>query len=610
MANSSLNLTSLDFNTLKTEFKTYLQTQTAFKDYNFDGSNMNVLLDVMSYNSYLNSFYLNMVASEMFLDSAQKLDSVVSHAKELNYLPKSTKSSEATISFTITADTIRNPYTIPKGTLFNGTNANGAFTFTTAETHTYSSLTPVYSVNNLPIYEGIFTSDSFIYNTTSPYQRFVLTNSIIDLDSLIVTVYENNGADVTIYEKKTSLFNLQSDSAIYFVQAAQNGQYEIVFGDGILGLKPQNGAVIVCEYRIASGPSADGINGFKCTVDLAATNGGTSTLSTVTVNSVSSGGAFPEDIESIRRSAPRYYAAQQRAISVDDYKALIQSEFGNLIEDINVYGGETQEPKLYGRVIVAIKPNGALIAPNYVKDEIQNYILYRIGLPTRVNITDPDYLYCGVTSTVQYDRNLITKTANELKDSITGTILTFSNANLQKFNNDFRYSKFVSAIDNTDRSITSNDTKVTIIKRIAPLLNYATPYSLKFENASDTEQSSPGYARTGRFFDEPVVTSSPFTYVDDNNIEYTYCYFRDDNQSGLVIYTLVQGTEFTILKDNAGNVNYATGEVTIKAFKSSYYNTYISIYMVPQNKDIIASQNKIIVIEPTDININMIETVY
>lgn len=610
MANSSLNLTSLDFNTLKTEFKTYLQTQSAFKDYNFDGSNMNVLLDVMSYNSYLNSFYLNMVASEMFLDSAQKLDSVVSHAKELNYLPKSINSSEATISFTVTTDRVNNPFTIPKGTLFNGTNANGQYTFVTDQTHTYTSQSTTYAVNNLQIYEGIYTSDSFVYNTTQQYQRFVLTNSNIDVNSLTVTVYEDNGVSVNVYEKKDSLYGITNESTIYFLQAAQNGQYEIVFGDGTIGMEPQNGALIVCEYRISSGPSADGINSFKCIVDLARSNGlGSANITNLIVNSISSGGALAEGIESIRRSAPRYYAAQQRAISADDYSALIIGQFGNLIKDINVYGGETQEPKLYGRVIVAIKPNTGDVAPDYVKNQIQSYVLYRIGLPTRVVIADPDYLYCNIVSTVQYNKNLATITAAELNGKIIDSIKSFNSTNLDRFNSDFRYSRFVRAIDDTDNSITSNDTKINIIKRLAPLLNYATPYEINFENSAGIESSFPGYVKTNRFHDEPVLTSSEFTFVDDNGIEYPFCYFRDDNLGNLVIYTNTNAA-FTIVKDYAGAINYTTGNVTIKAFKTSYYQSYISLYFEPKNKDIIVSQNKIISIDPTDVTINIIETVY
>ena len=613
MANSSLDLTSLDFDTLKEGFKQYLKANSTFKDYNFEGSNINVLMDVMSYNTYLNSFYLNMVSSEMFLDSAQKLDSVVSHAKELNYIPKSAKSSSASISFTIdTQGSIYQTFTVPKDAMFSGTNANGTFTFTTKEAHTYLSTTDQYTVANLSIYEGAYVNDSYVFDSSAGFQRFILTNPTIDLDSISVVVSENNGLNIHEYAKADTLFNLTKDSTVYFVQAAQNSQYEIAFGDGVLGRVPQNGAVISVSYRITTGTAADGINNFICTQDLGIVNGGVAKLSTISVSAMSSGGAAAEGIESIRKSAPRYFATQQRAVSSDDYSSLIFNEFGGLVNDVNVYGGETQEPKLYGRVVIAVKPADGLVAPNYVKNNIQTYLASRTGLPTRVKIVDPDYLFCSITSTVQYNKNSTSQTANEIKSAILASIKKYSTDNLEKFGNDFRYSKFVAYIDNSDTSITSNDTHVAIIKRISPKLYYSTPYSLKFSNMSEMEHSSPGYVRippnAKPFFDEPVLTSSAFTYVDDIGFEFPYSYFRDDNFGKLVIYTVVNGA-FTILNANAGAIDYTTGTVSINAFKTSYYDTYIKIYMVPNNKDIIATQDKIIVIESTDVAISVIETV-
>jgi hypothetical protein len=608
MANSSLDLTSLDFNTLKDNFKQYLKSQTVFKDYNFDGSNMNVLLDVMSYNSYLNSFYLNMVASEMFLDSAQKLDSVVSHAKELNYLPKSAKSPAAVISFTANTVGVSNPFTIPKGTLFSGTNANGTFTFSTDQAYTYTSSNSTYSVTDLTIFEGTYVQDAFVHDSSIANQRFLLTNPTIDIDSLTVTVSENNGQNIVVYSRVETLYNLTNESEIYFVQAAQNNQYEIVFGDGILGKVPQNGAVIVCEYRITLGNAGDGVNNFTCIQDLGPINGGQVRIPSITVTTAAVDGAVAETIESIRKSAPRYFATQQRAVSSDDYSSLINAKFGNLINDVNVYGGETQSPPLYGRVIIAVKPANGLVAPNYLKDEIKTYLSKFIGLPTRAIITDPSYLYCGINATVQYNSKATTKTANDIKNLVLNDMIGFSNQHLEKFGSDFRYSKFVSHIDNADSSITSNDTKIKIIKKLAPKLNYATSFDLEFNNPSETEESSPGYKPGPAFYDEPVLTSSSFTYLNDNGEEITYCYFRDDNYGKIIIYSVINNV-FTIVKDNAGTIDYAIGKVAINAFTTTYYDTHINLYLAPQNKDIIADKNKIIIIDPTDVIINIIETV-
>jgi hypothetical protein len=551
-----------------------------------------------------------MVASEMFLDSAQKLDSVVSHAKELNYLPKSAKSPAAVISFTANTVGVSNPFTIPKGTLFSGTNANGTFTFTTDQAYTYTSSNSTYSVTDLTIYEGTYVQDAFVHDSTVVNQRFLLTNPTIDIDSLTVTVSENNGQNIIVYSRVETLYNLTKDSTIFFVQAAQNNQYEIVFGDGILGKVPQNGAVIICNYRITLGNAGDGVNNFTCIQDLGPINGGQVRIPSITVTTTAVDGAVAETIESIRKSAPRYFATQQRAVSADDYSSLINAKFGNLINDVNVYGGETQSPPLYGRVIIAVKPANGLVAPDYLKNEIKTYLSKFIGLPTRPVITDPSYLYCGINATVQYNSKATTKTANDIQNLVLNNMIGFSSDHLEKFGNDFRYSKFVSHIDDSDTSITSNDTKIKIIKKLAPKLNYATSFDLEFNNSADVEtrDAAIGYSAGAAFFDEPVLTSSSFTYLNADGSETAYSYFRDDNFGKIVIYATINNV-FTILNSDAGTIDYTTGKVVINPFTTTYYDMSIKLFVAPMNKDIIADKNKIIVIDPTDVTINIIETV-
>ena len=258
MANSALTLSSLDFDSLKQNFKNYLTSNSIFKDYNFNGSNINVLLDVMSYNSYLNSFYLNMVASEMFLDSAQKYDSVVSHAKELNYIPRSIKSSQASLNFTVSTTGISGLLTIPKGTIFSGVNSNGTFSFITDQEQTYSSSNTTYTVTGLNVFEGTLITDSFIIDYTNEFQNFILTNDNIDIDSLIITVNENNVN--TNFTRVTTLFDLNSTSNVFFLQVAQNGRYEIVFGDGLFGRIPDNLSTISASYRVTTGATKEGLS--------------------------------------------------------------------------------------------------------------------------------------------------------------------------------------------------------------------------------------------------------------------------------------------------------------------------------------------------------------
>ena len=609
MANSSLILTSLDFDTLKQNFKTYLSSQSVFQDYNFDASNISVLLDVMSYNSYLNSFYLNMVASEMFLDSAQKYDSVVSHAKELNYIPRSCSSAEAELSFTITTTGIQSPLYIKKGSMFSGVNSNGSFTFTTDSEQSFVSTNSTYSIANLQIYEGSFFTDSFFVDYTVENQRFLLSNINVDTNSISVNVIENNGLSNTTFNRAETLFGLDSSSQIYFLQGAENNKYEIIFGDGLFGKQPLNASIVSVQYRVTSGTDALGISNFTLVQDIGADNNGYISISDITVTANSSGAANQESIDSIKFSAPRYFATQQRAVASDDYASLVLSNFGGVISDVNVYGGQELPTKLYGRVVLCLKPAGSLIAPNYVKDEITNYLLNYISLPTRVLITDPDYLYIDVSSVVQYNTSATTKLSVDIQNAVRTAIKQFSTTNLEVFNNDFRYSKFVYAIDNADPSITSNSTEINISKRLTPTLNYPTSYVLNFNNATEMEMASPGYnpSTSSRFYDEPVVTSSAFTYVGSDGNSVDFCYYRDDNFGILVIYKVINNV-FTIVQDNAGTIDYNTGLININNLTTSYYNNYISIYMTPMNKDIVVSQDKILLIDLADVDISAIPT--
>lgn len=603
MANSSLNLTSLDFDTLKNNFKEFLKTQSAFKDYNFDGSNINVLLDVMSYNSYLNSFYLNMIASEMFLDSAQKIDSVISHAKELNYTPRSAHCAVANVSFTVEASGFTsNKLTIPKGTRFSGFNSNGTYTFVTDLSQTFVSSNNTYFVDNIQINEGTYFSDSFVLDYDVENQRFILSNDNVDTTSVSVYVTEN-GVN-TEYTFATTLFNLNEYSTVYFIQALDNGRYEIKFGDGLFGKKPVNGASVKVDYIVTNGSDGNGIENFVLSDNLGPGNGGEATASDITVITPSTQGANQESIENIRFNAPRYFATQQRAVSVDDYYSLVRAKFGGAIDDVIIYGGQDLEPKLYGRVIVSVKPTASVTASSLLKNDIVNYLQDFIALPNRVIVSDPDYFYIGVDSSVQYNSKLTTKYSTEIKSMVLDGIINFSKDHLEKFGNDFRYSRFVTHIDTLDQSITSNDTRVKIIKIITPKLLFATSFDIRFNNGAEQEGVYNGVA----YPDERVLNSTSFSYVDEENNIYPNCFLEDDALGNILVYTFLKGVK-TVLKQSIGSINYETGSVVLTNLKTSYYDQYIQISLTTRNKDIIASKNMVLLIDPIDVIINIIETI-
>lgn len=607
MANSSLTLSSLDFDSLKSNFKEFLKTQSVFKDYDFDGSNINVLLDVMSYNSFLNSFYLNMIASEMFLDTAQKYDSVVSHSKELNYTPRSKRSSAAEINVTFTSNITNGKLTIPKGTRFVGVNSNGSYIFTTSETKVATSSNSTFNVSNLQIFEGNYLLDSFVVDYDIENQSFVLSNENVDTNSITVNVIENNGGSNTLFNRAETLFGLSSNSNVYFLQAAQDNKFEIVFGDNLFGRKPLNGAVVKVNYRVSDGVNADGVDTFDLSDDLNLINQAAITVSDITTVSSSVGGAETESIESIRFSAPRYFATQQRAISNDDYSSLVLNNFGGEISDVVIYGGQDLEPKQYGRVVVCLKPAAGTVAANYLKNKITNFLLPYIAIPNRIIITDPEYLFCSVNSKVQYDSILGEKSVTEVSSMIYDSIINYSKNNLEKFGKDLRYSRLISSIDSTDKNIVSNDTEIRILKKIAPLFNTTSSYNLETNNKIYVEPNSDkiGTDYDTRYLYSSVI-SSKFTYNYLGTL-YPLSYFEDDNNGNIYVYYILNNVATKITVDPVGTVDYETGRIILNNIRISSYDSSVSLYIKPYNKDIFANKNKIVMIDPSDITVNITE---
>lgn len=627
-ANSSLTLSSLDFDTLKGNFKEFLKTQSVLKDYNYDGSNINVLLDVMAYNSYLNSFYLNMVASEMFLDSAQKYDSIVSHSKELNYTPRSAHCSVANVSFTVETNGILGHLTIPKGTRFSGSNANGSFNFVTDSRITVTSTNNIFSVDNLQINEGIYFQDSFVMNYDIENQIFVLSNQNIDTNTLEVYVVEDNGQTNTEFTRTITLFDLDNQSEVFFVQGSDSNKYELVFGDGYFGRKPKNGATIIAKYIVTDGYAGNGVEEFTLDDDIGPYNGGVASASLITTVTSSVGGSDQESIESVRFSAPRYFATQERAVSSDDYAALVKNNFGGEIQDVAIFGGQDVEPKKYGRVIVCLKPVIGTIAPDYLKNRISNYLLKYISLPNRIELADPEYIYVKVDTTVQHDIYSTSKSVYEIKTEVLNSILAYSSDHLEMFANDLRSSRLTAEIDNSDTSVTSNQTTLRISKRIAPLLNSATTYSITTKNTIAYETPAKKVYENGvliphtelymstydNHFEHASLVSSRFTYK-YNGVNYPNAYFADDGQAAttgddagkaiIKVYAPLNGVITPIVE--VGKIKYSDGSFTLNNITISSYTGEISIYLKNLESDIFAQLNNIIKIAPEDVTINIIE---
>jgi len=579
MANSTLNVTSLDFDTLKANFITFLKSQDVYKDYNFEGSNMNVLLDVMSYNSYLNSFYLNMVSSEMFLDSAQKLDSVVSHAKELNYLPRSSRSAKAVVSFTIDTVDVDNPFIIPKGTIFSGSNSNGSFNYVTSEETSYFSTNSTYAVSNLEIYEGSYVNDTFVIDLSNEMQRFVLSNQYVDTNSLIVSVSEDNGSTNTVYSYASTLYNLTSNSTVYFLQAAQNQKYEMTFGDGVFGKSLKNGAIIYTNYRVSSGSSGNGIKEFVISQDLGSINGGTAPFPTIVVDSPSIGGANAEGIESIRYNAPRYYQTQNRCVTAQDYISLILQEFPE-VEHVNVFGGAVTNTNVeYGTVYISTSTYSGTPLPDLRKQDIVTYVneLSPIGIATK--IIDPEYLYITLDTTVHVDFKKTVTTPSTIKNKIITEIKNFNVNHLQDFNSAFRVSKLEQHINDSDVGIMSNETYSKIYKEFSPYLN--SPFTISLDLQNNIQKGS--------------VTSTSFFY---GNQEYVFTdYIETMDEAYEANGNLYKYNTIDKSFEKAGTVNYSTGVIDINQIIYTDIGGGIKVYATPVNRDIYCRQNTILEID-------------
>lgn len=586
MANSSISLVSLDFDGLKNSLKTFLQSQSQFADYNFDGSSIGVLLDLLSYNSYLNAFYLNMTMSESFLDSAQLRGSIVSRAKELNYTPRSYKSSKATVSLQLNQGGLTS-LTIPSGTKFDGKNANATYTFTTNNAVVvYPS--GGYFTANLDIYEGTYVNDVYVVDNTVQNQRFILSNQNVDTDTVVILVSENSGQTTTAFTQALSLYGLNSASNVYFLQAVNDSSYELVFGDGVFGRAPLNGAIIGANYRLSRGSDADGSTNFNLT-DILPVSG------TVTTISASSGGANAQSIDSIRYNAPRHYQTQERAITAADFKSLVLSNYTN-VKACHVFGGETVSGSIdYGKVYISpLSYSGSTLSLSE-KADIVNFLLQRCTVGITPTVVDPDFLYLQVNTTVKYDPNSTALASSDINQTVAAAISSYNSTYLEDFDTTFSFSRFEQAINNSDPSIFSNQTTVTLKKIASPILNTPVYISINYRNSIEPATvSSSKFLSIGReyYFTDYNPNNNTFTIQQSVNGSTV---INSTNTIYLVDITNPQYPVYT----NYGAVDYVTGAISVNQITvSDFYNSPgIIFYATPVNQDVTSSQNDVIEID-------------
>ena len=589
-ANSSIILSNLDFDTLKNTFKAYLKSQDRFNDYDFEGSNMSVLLDILSYNTYHNAFYLNMIGNEMFLDSAQLRDSVVSHAKELNYTPRSFKSAQANVTITASStnpgDFSKRSVVIPKGTTFTSQYLNRNFSFSVAENIVIdrdsapNNSSVSFTGSNITLYEGYYLTDTYTYSYTA-MPRLLISNRSVDISSITLTVVEDGGASTLVYNRAPSLFDLDSTSQVFFIQGSENDGYEIVFGDGVSGRRPKNNSVVIIEYRISNGELPNGCFEFKADT----TFSGISNI-VVTTNSAAAGGSVSESIESIKFNAPRHFTTQERAITTEDYETLLRLNFPE-VNAVTAYGGEDLTPPQFGKVFVAVDLTDVDGLPDIKKTQYYNFLKPRSPVSIDPVFVNPDYTYLGITSTVKYNINVTRLTEADIRTIVTSSILDYSRENLNNFNRTFRYSQLIRAIDNSQSSIISNETDVSIIKVINPDLgvfrtfdvNYNIPLAIKYSN--DASYS---------------MVSSIVIYRGQRAL------IKDDGQGNLNIVSYSGGQ----VLNSVGTISYDTGLLQFSNLKlDNYLGSSIKLSATPKEKDISTINNVILNIVENDISLTV-----
>lgn len=581
MSNSKLQVSDLDFDSIKANLKNFLRDKPQFKDYDFEGSGLSVLLDVLAYNTHYEAMIANQLVSELTLDTAKNRTIVNLHAKRLGYIPRSFQAARTTINLEVINPTGNpNTLTLGKGANFVSISDSASYSFINREPKTIQRNSDGrYVFENIEIFEGFLKN--FRYEFSANLKKFEIPDENVDLDSLRVFVQQSaTNIASEEYFKKDRLPDIKEDSRIYFIGVNQRGRYEIYFGDNVLGKSPDNGNVIILEYIVTSGSEANDISIIRFNDVI---EGNTNVISTL--NSKTYGGKDIESIESIKFNAYKNSLIQDRAVTETDYADLIRSFYP--LDSISVWGGERNDPPVYGRVFVAIKPIDAeSVLTESAKDSIRNYLRQNKSVITIVpEFVDVDYLYIEPTTVVYVDSRTISQTVEEVKTLVRSAIEQFSDNELERFNKIFRYSKFLSFVDEVSPAIISNVTSLKITKRFVPNLLKVDTWSVKFNNP----------------INQGTFRSSSFRIQANSND----VYLKDSN--GTLQVAFIDNSVERILISNAGTIDYATGTVQIQnVVFESFSGSWISLSGSPASPDIISQRNSIVLIDKEKINVSAI----
>ena len=596
MSQHKLEISELDFENIKASLRRFLSNQNEFKDYDFEGSSLSILLDLLSYNTHYLAYNANFVANEMFLDTAELRSSVASLAKLVGYTPNSARAPIADLRLVIN-DGSGSTISVPAGTKFTTTIDDVSYSFVSIDNKTITPVDGVYTLQSLNVYEGTYVNYNYTVDTADVDQRFLIPSDRVDTTTLKVSI-QNSVSDTTTntFTKATSITELDSTSKVYFLQEAEDGQYEIYFGDGVIGQALTDGNIITISYVVTNKTEANGASSFSISGSISGF-----TNITITVNSDAQGGSEPEAISSIKQNVPNFYAAQDRAVTVEDYKVKVKELYANT-QAVSAWGGEDNDTPFYGRVYISILPATGSNLTDATKTSLVTQLKkYSVASVTPV-IVDPETTTILLTTTVKYDEQATTKSSDTLKSDVTTTITNYNLNTLQKFDSMFRHSKLIGLIDDTDNSILSNVTTIKFRKSFVPTLGSSTKYTINFNNAFYNPHT--GHRANGG----GILQSSGFKI----NGDATNIWFLDDDGSGNVRRYRLVGSVRTYAAQNQGTINYSTGQIILNSLNiASIENirgaasTVIELTVEPNSNDIVPVRNQVLEIDVANSTINV-----
>mgnify|MGYP001280600288 CR=1 FL=1 len=591
---------NLDFDQIKTSIRDYLRANTNFTDYDFEGSNLSIIIDALAYNTYTTAYNTNMAANECFLDSATLRENVVALARNIGYVPRSRRSARAKISFIVSGLTETSTLTLNSGIVCNGSGANTNYIFCIPEDITVPVVNGVGQFNNVEIYEGNFVSQNFTVDTSLFNQRYILDNSFIDTSTIKVKVKSSSTATSSVtYQQIDNIVGVTSTSNSYLLQEIEDERYELIFGDNVIGKKLSNDNFITVSYITTDGMDGNGATEFSFVGNITNQDGGainSGLIGLVSTDEKSRDGDNIESISSIKYFAPRIYSSQYRAVTSSDYESVLGYIYPN-VESVTAFGGEEMNPPRFGKVFISVKPrNGDFLSDETKRELIQKLKSYAVAgiVPEFIDLK---YLYVEIQTSPYYNPSLNDNPEN-LKTGISNALTQYSRSiDVNKFGGRFKYSKAVSLIDSIDSSITSNITLVLIRRNLKAVLGQFAQYEVCFGNMFHTQETSYNVVSTG--FTIEGVTGT--VYLADEVI--------NREKGRIFFFTYIEGGTPNIIKKNAGTVDYMHGEVlidTVNILSTVIENGVIEIQAIPHSNDIVGLRDLYVKFDMTNTTINMI----